>query len=399
MNVKNCVISKQTNRPAMSLVYDAITGPYLMTQPDEFVREKDFLGYVTEIHPPVNLTDFYEKLRRYNVPLLSGKSVFSLALPPGLFYQNKNILIQDGILITGVLTKSSIGLGHNTITQAIHNDFGALVTADYLTNVYKISSLFLTKKGFTVGIKDCLPEDESAKKAINSEIERAEIYLESLGLPPSDSTEARRQEDQIRANLNRAQNIGAKLSQEIFGDDNNLRIMSLSGAKGNDSNIAQISGLLGQQFTKDNRRPIASIDKGRRCLPFFEQNSLEPEARGFCHGNFLSGLDPAEFVFHAYTSRFGLIDKSINTAIVGDFNRHVLKTVEDLKTGIDKQVISSGKAIKQFLYGFDSMETSKLENVRTKKGIIPSFINVKRLSGRLNNKYGFKLIDGKWIEV
>ena len=95
-------------------------------------------------------------------------------------------------------------------------------------------------------------------------------------------------------------------------DDNRILNMVVSGAKGKSLNIQQMMCLLGQQ-TIDGRVPIGFTD---RTLPHYPRHENGMESRGFISNNFLDGLNPMEFFFHAMSGREGLIDTAAKILIL-----------------------------------------------------------------------------------
>ena len=169
---------------------------------------------------------------------------------------------------------------------------------------------------------------------------------------------------------------------------NSFNVMSNSGAKGSTFNIAQITGMLGQQFVQGKRMP-ESISDGHRSLPYFPEDSLDPVARGFCENSFLTGLRPCELFFHQSGGREGLTDTAIKTADTGAMHHRVVKALEDVKIYKDGSARNAFGVIFQYSYGEDGFGAGMLERVSTKEGSFTSFINTKRLAARINARYGY----------
>jgi len=71
---------------------------------------------------------------------------------------------------------------------------------------------------------------------------------------------------------------------------------------------------VGQQNVEGKR---ISFGFGERSLPHFGRHDYGPESKGFVSSNYITGLDPSEFFFHAMGGREGLIDTAIKTAETG----------------------------------------------------------------------------------
>lgn len=242
--------------------------------------------------------------------------------------------------------------------------------------------------GFSVGLDDCFLTGKDPQKTIKYEIQKIKMMVKSMGTKIDDPLEEERREKQIIAYLDTAKNIGDKISKENLSDDNSFNIMARSGAKGSVKNVAQITGILGQQFNMGARMP-ENLSGGTRSLPYFPENDLNPEARGFIVNSYLSGLSPAEMFFAFTGAREGLVDTALSTADTGDIGHRLQKLLEDIKVEKDGSVKNTSGNIFQFAYGEDGFNGAMIETVATKTGKFTSFIDLKRVSNRINSKYGF----------
>ena len=123
--------------------------------------------------------------------------------------------------------------------------------------------------------------------------------------------------------------------------DNNFLSTVTSGSKGDFFNIAQITGLLGQQnFSGARIEP--SLNNNTRTLPHYPFHKLskevEYESRGFIKNSFIHGIDPREFWFHAITGREGVTDTAMKTAQSGYIQRRMVKIGEDIQVKNDVTV-------------------------------------------------------------
>jgi len=316
MNVKNCIMNSQNNKNIISVVYDALTGSFLLTQPETFVDPGVFMNIISFIENNSGRETFKERLKKYGVPETSGRALFSSIFPDDFYYRKGNVLIREGILVSGVITKDHVGGTHGSIIQVLMKDYGQDVTVNFLTDIYNIVREWLDVRGFSVGLDDCYLTGENPDKLIEYEVQRAKMLVRSMGWKMTDPLEEERREKQIVAYLNTAKGLGARISEENLPELNSFNVMSKSGAKGSTFNIAQITGILGQQFVQGQRMP-ETLSGGRRTLPYFPEDSLDPAARGFVSNSFLSGLTPAEMFFHQAGSREGLTDTAIKS-VTGD---------------------------------------------------------------------------------
>ncbi|MBK5134260.1 hypothetical protein JJE00_07550, partial [Candidatus Bathyarchaeota archaeon] len=177
---------------------------------------------------------------------------------------------------------------------------------------------------------DCFLTGDDPEKTIEYEVQKAKMLVKSMGVKLQDPLEEERREKQIRGFLETAKNFGTKISKENLTKDNSFNIMAKSGAKGSVVNIAQITGILGQQFLYGERMP-ESLSGGNRSSPYFAQGDVDPEARGFIINSYVTGLRPSELFFALAGGRVGLVDTSTSTQTTGAVHHEITKALEDLK--------------------------------------------------------------------
>ncbi|RUS34142.1 DNA-directed RNA polymerase I complex large subunit Nuc1 [Jimgerdemannia flammicorona] len=171
---------------------------------------------------------------------------------------------------------------------------------------------------------------------------------------------------------------------------NNMQMMTVSGAKGSPVNVSQISCLLGnslncftyallcmsfsilmhclrnvlssagQQELEGRRVPIMVSGKS---LPSFQPFSTEARAGGYISGRFLTGIRPQEYYFHCMAGREGLIDTAVKTSRSGYLQRCLIKHLEGLRVHYDHTVRDADGSVLQFHYGQDSLDVVKQKHL------------------------------------
>jgi DNA-directed RNA polymerase II subunit RPB1 len=190
-------------------------------------------------------------------------------------------------------------------------------------------------------------------------------------------------EAKILSCLNKAKDLGMKIAKESMKPDNGFTATVTSGSKGDYFNIAQISGLLGQQNLM-GQRVTPLLNKGKRTLPHygFTENNIERqfESRGFIRNSFMKGLNPQEFWFHAMSGREGVSDTAMKTASSGYVQRRMIKMMEDLQVRYDGTVRNTSGSIIQWAYGEDGLDRCNtiVKNDKTE------MIDISRLVQKLN---------------
>lgn len=389
MSVKQCLMNARSNRPSMGLVYDSLTSAFLLTQDSTKIKEYVWDDCISKISGPQLIT-LDQRLEKFSVPKYTGKALFSALLPEDFFYQRGDVYIIDGILVNGVIDKKDVGTTPNSIVQILYKSYadGRDKVMDFLSDGPFLLNCWLTHRGFSVGPRDCFPENEEHRKVKATETEKARMFAQARGIKTGDPVEDARREREIRIRLDRTTNIGAKVLKDNLPKDNSLKVMALSGAKGNESSIAQVTTMLGQVYANGERMPL-SLTGGKRSLPYFEEGSLDPESRGFISKAYTDGLSPAEYFFSQTATRPNLIDTAINTAEIGHINHQLMKAMEDLKVTMDGSVRNGVGGIVQFAYGDDGFDGGELQIVKVGSKEYTNFINLRSIVGKLNAKYKY----------
>ena len=328
---KNFIISAQSSKPNMCIVQDSLLGAYRMTKGLQIVRKDQF--YDISMKTGLSLKDVQSKIQNIRkvfkekgkkVQCFHGKGLISLALPNDLNYEKKNnvnpdepiVKIYKGVLYEGTLDKSTLGAVNNSLIQIIHKEYGPDITASFIDCVQFVSNSWLLIDGFSIGIGDCLVQDGKKSEEISDVIKKCLIEAETI---KSTTSHSGIREVRIIGALSKAKDIGLKIAKDSLDQNNNFLSTVKSGSKGDYFNVAQITGLLGQQNLLGQRiNPI--LNNGKRTLPHYPLEDLtiemEYESRGFIDSSFISGLNPRQFYFHAMSGREGCCDKMCHKQVV-----------------------------------------------------------------------------------
>jgi len=394
-DVKQCLISSQTNQAIIGLIMDTITGLYILTSKDIIFTEEQFNSFLGVLTKTEQLATLSQRAKKHGIHPRSGKALFSALLPKDFYYKIGKVEIVEGILVHGAVTKSQMGPTHRSIVQELWKDirYGPSRAADFLTDAPYLATAFLDEYGFSIGITDCAPESKKLKDKIAAEIAKARAEYNALvGTEPQSKAEKDYKEQQIVAVLSEMQGMGLKIAQEEFSEDNAVRIMAKKiggGAKGDPSNVTQIEALLGQQFIF-GKRPDNQITGKKRTLCTFEPGSKSLESQGCVLHSFSEGLTMTEFFFHAMASRQGLMDTAVKTSEIGSIHHKMVKAVEGVTVAYDGSVRNHFGTIIQFTYGNDGFDASELVSVPTNgTQNLATFIDLKMTAAQLNVARGW----------
>lgn len=405
-------ISGQSSKPILSIIQDCLNGAYIMTtnsciaSPNGMVRTNVLTHYqfmdVSLAGKNLDGSPLYNKKKMYDITsvfrkmkcnksLYGGHAMFSLILPSTLNYEVKNNLSQEepivkihkGVLYAGVLDKNVLGKTHNSLIQIINKEYGRDAVYNFINNIHFIINAYLLYKGLTISLDDCLLESTEKRATIQSVI--AECFVQAKAVEESTIHSGIR-EVRVSASLNKAKDSGLRIAKEAMKSSNNFLIPIRSGSKGDYFNIAQITGLLGQQNIGGERIRY-TFSNGKRSLPHYPRKGapkyLEYESHGFISHSFISGLTPEEAWFHAYSGREGITDTALMTGVSGYIQRRMVKMTEDITSQHDGTIRDISGSIYQMLYwgnGMDPQKTVKVDGEQF-------FCDARRMAEMLNTEY------------
>mgnify|MGYP002700427762 CR=1 FL=1 len=329
MNVTKQLITAQNNAPVMGIVQDTLVGSYLLTRPSTFLTRDVFFQCAMWAEFPIPPPAIQKP-----VVLWTGKQLFSALLPP-LDYSHRALLVHRGELVQGVITKQHIGCREGNLIHLLHERHGAQRTAQFLNDLQRVISHWLTHRGFSTGLGDCVGPRTVVDTVLDLTLSEADI----------------------NQRLNQVRDQVGRVLQQHLPANHGMKCMADSGSKGSIVNICQIAGCLGQQNVQGQRIPERL--RGRT-LPHFSKGDRGAKAKGFISSNYYNGLQPSEFFFHAMAGREGLIDTACKTATTGYTERKLVKALEDLVVQYDKTVRTASGQVVQFIYGDDNFDAAKL---------------------------------------
>ena len=421
--------SGQSSRLLLCICQDALLGGYIATR-GEYIIKNNNKVYSDKVSIDIDVfNDCLMKIEDWDIEYITNKlkhiknvlrwknlnddiynghCLISMLFPNDFEYSftPNNVKITNGVLISGFLNKQNLSDGHASIVHKLDKEYGAKIAVDFVSNFQFIMNHFLIERGFSIGLQDCLFNNTDANNKIKSEM--VKYFIEAQGIINTETDENMR-EQKINNCLNNATSVGQKISKESLNFDNSLNCMVLSGSKGSYVNIAQITGIIGQQNVDGKR---ISKNFGNRTLPHYysddnkylrndnesserftnnfelEMKMLEQlfESRGFVTSSYIKGLNPKQLFFHAAGGREGVIDTAIKTAKSGYIQRKLVKKMEDLKISYSGYITNAKDNIIQFNYG-DNLDPST--SVKSSNGKI-SFINIQNISKKINEKYEFE---------
>ena len=143
MLVPKQIMNPQSNKPIMGIVQDSLLGSLLFTARDTFIEHEDLMQLMMWIPD----ADIPQPAILKPKPLWTGKQVFSLLMPKIQYMRfnedkkthnwaspkDKNILISNGEILCGQMTKSQVGNTGGGLVHIIWKEFGSDATKNFLS--------------------------------------------------------------------------------------------------------------------------------------------------------------------------------------------------------------------------------------------------------------------------
>jgi len=377
MRVQEQLISPRFGGPIIGGLRDFITGAYLLTKDDTLITKQEFSnfamlgGYTGKLPEP--------NAKKKNDTFYTGKQLFSIFLPSDFNFVmtskwskgtkgvEKDVVIKNGELVSGIIDKSSIGAEEpESVLHRIAKDYGNDQAKKFLNSILIIIKQFITHYGFSYGYSDLELSDKD-RQAILTDIEEtyAKVYditsQQNKGTlrPMRGMTSAETAEALITYELGEARKRAGITANSNLADNNAGKIMATTGARGSDLNVGQMAGALGQQSRRGKR---LHSGYSKRTLSHFKEYDDNPDSHGFVKSNFRDGLSALEFFFHAMGGREGLVDTAVRTQQSGYMQRRLINALEHIRLEYDGTVRDPHGHIIQFLYGEDGIDVAKSDH-------------------------------------
>ncbi|XP_071829023.1 DNA-directed RNA polymerase III subunit RPC1-like [Apostichopus japonicus] len=425
MGVKSNLVTPRNGEPLIAAIQDFITGGYLLTQKDVFFgrsRACQIVASLIDQRGNVNQLDLPPPAIIKPTQLWTGKQLFGLILKPNkkkeikvnlrakaknyshsedLCINDSFVVVYNSQLMCGAMDKSTLGSGSkNNVFYILLRDYGEQEAADAMSRLAKICPVFLSNRGFSIGIGDVTPGQGLLKAKmdlLSAGYNKCDDYISDLNSGKLQTQPGCSEEQTLEAMILKELSVirdhaGNACLRELHKSNSPLT-MAVCGSKGSFINISQMIACVGQQAISGQRIPNGFED---RALPHFKRHSKIPAAKGFVKNSFYSGLTPSEFFFHTMAGREGLVDTAVKTAETGYMQRRLVKSLEDLCCHYDGTVRNSVNDICQFEYGADGLDPAEME---AKEGEM----DFKRILKHITNKYScpgtYALSGSKIIEV
>ena len=319
-SVPTQIISPRDSSPIISVVQDIVVGLYRISKEMSYVNNKQFFNIMAGNS---KFTGAFQKpVLQYNgAKIWHGRQLLSSVINPLVNLRGgKGVVIEDGMIKSGIVDKKFYQEMSYGLIQTVHNDLGMNECSALFDNTQRLICDWLVYNGFSVGISDLMINKSTSNK-LKDEIKslKVDVYkqIDDIHMGNFKNHTIMTNNDHFEALVNQRLDSATKTinnigTENIKDDQNRMMNMINSKSKGNPINVSQMMGCVGQQSV-EGKRIQYGFDS--RTLPHFTRYDDGPEARGFVENSFIKGLTAQEFFFHAMGGREGLIDTAVKSVV------------------------------------------------------------------------------------
>ena len=140
------ILSLKNGMPIICIVQDAMVSMHLLTGRKKQIERSIFMQYLVDL----------DDLSRFNKIVLklgyTGKAFFSFLLPRQLWHKTSKIRIENGLLMDGIIDKSSLGSSSSSLIKCIFDDYGAQKAAQFIDQCQFLANRYMLYTGYSIGI-------------------------------------------------------------------------------------------------------------------------------------------------------------------------------------------------------------------------------------------------------
>lgn len=176
-SAENNVVAISNGVPKAGLAYTSITSAYLLTEESVLIDEEDFEFAASRWANPFGRETFETRVRNSGIKRLSGSALFSIVFQPDFNYSKGNVLIENGILVSGRLTKDTLGTSGRGIVDIMSKYYSAHSVSDFLKLSNRLLDWYIsTIYGFTVSYRDIFPQNAPKENLASFIRSRADFF-------------------------------------------------------------------------------------------------------------------------------------------------------------------------------------------------------------------------------
>ena len=154
------ILSPKNGMPIICIVQDAMVSMYLLTKTKKQIEKLMFMQYLVDLDDLSRFNEIVSKL------VYTGKTLFSFLLPRQLWHQTSKIRIENGLLMDGIIDKSSLGSSSWSLITCNFEDYGAQTAAQFIDECQLLANRYMLYTGYSIGIDDWVVIPRKVVKSI-----------------------------------------------------------------------------------------------------------------------------------------------------------------------------------------------------------------------------------------
>lgn len=362
-------------------------------------------SYVESNHPestPEEISDLTEVILTKNdlfsalveyakAGVLTGKMLFSLALPPNFNYTRGEVKIINGILVSGVVTKDLVGASHGSIADRLYHNHNREAYEYFLELTIKMLDIWNNREGFSFGYEDCLVRNQKSKELIHKKLVRLKTQLGELEYKKTGNAEFDAKIEERMGNLLANMNSTAQEAALKEPRSDPFVRSFQSKAKGNVINLARIKfGGIPYFLQGVMVKPSIPGTRGDKRTSFYQfMGKRDLIDYGVIENSLSEGMNLREMLINAEASREGTLKGVLKTSVGGSLFRRLRIYLQNIKTFSDGSVRDPQGHIIQTTYNYSGLSPRKtvLLSERGKKRKF--FMDLDQTVRNINAKYGY----------
>ena len=317
--------------PIAPLIQNSLLAARRMTAPGEIFTHAEACQLLAALDRQVRLPP--PTLQARGALRWTGAALFSALLPRefdaggvDFSFDAPQVFVRRGYLVAGQLSKRDLGSGRGNLLHRLllRGDDDFLNRANFLFLAY------MDMRPFSLGVADC--------------------FLAS-GPPPASEAEAVGPD--VGARMMHLSTLNKQRTDALLPRGNAFQEMFLAGSKGAPDNVNQVATAVGP-------RRVQQMYLGDRALPCVAPGDRSFAALGFCFGNYIAGLPPREMFFDLIAGRRQLVASRRSPAEIGELNRKVSESMQNLKVDYAGRVVGDAFEVVQPAFGGDGIKWSRM---------------------------------------
>lgn len=244
----------------------------------------------------------------------------------------KNVVIEGGKLISGVLDKKSVSARRGSIFDIIYAQYGNAAVLQTIYNLQQLALSFGVINIFTISPRDFAILDDDNLREIHTQVSRvlveANHIIDNFQAGKITAQAGKSATKTFENKLTKVLNV--EPIEPILKALANSRLVKMIGygSKGKLPNLISMCGVVGQSFINGELPPM-KFDFNRTNM-FSHRNDQNPLTRGFIPNSFVIGIDPMSYFANAEEDRIKIIRKALGIVTAGALARQMVRTNDSL---------------------------------------------------------------------